>query len=206
MSCFDYDTESITSSESSIGTCSFGSDDFAIGLDEGPPHRNDNYARYKNAFKPVRADRGAQYPCYQQILDLLRRPNRPNTYHGVCCPRKMVADMIKQNDRPPTPKEHAAIARLHSALSKVNMDDWPPELSIKMFSDLDIVFFGGWLLGNTTVEWSDNCGGPLTWAATALPMTGKAHIMLNAKSILIRPIRSTPAKQSWATLLHEMCQ
>jgi len=71
------------------------------------------------------------------------------------------------------------------------------------------VFFGGWLLGNTTVEWGDDPIKltPSVWGFTELAnRTGQCRIVLNAKGILVKPKISTPAKQAWATLLHEMCQ
>ena len=49
--------------------------------------------------------------------------------------------------------ENAAIARVRAALS---IDDWHPDVAIKAFHDLDLIFFDGHLRGNVCVCWSDN--------------------------------------------------
>ncbi len=203
-----YDTETISSETS--GGCGFGSDNiYNIGCSSGSCPSREDWDKYHKAFRTVKADRGAQYPCSQRKLDEVQYLSHSNTHRPVCCTRKAVADAIRYNSEEPDTARRAAIGRLQAAMTVERLDDWPPDLTIKMFADLDVVFFGGWLLGNTTVEWGDdpiklppNVWGFTEWANR----TGQCRIVLNAKGILVKPKISTPAKQAWATLLHEMCQ
>lgn len=72
-------------------------------------------------------------------------------------------EIYEHNDleREPTPKEAAAIARLRAALS---IEDWHPDVAIKTFHDMDIIFFAGRLQGNVCAHWAD---GPFTFRYVA---------------------------------------
>lgn len=208
-----YDDESDesygSSSTTTSGGCSFGSDDlFAIGCSPGSYDSKKSRNRYEEAFEPVCAHSGTPYPISQRKIDEVSYLSHSNSHEPICCRDKAVADMIRYNSREPSDTEIAALDRLHAAMTKDRFRDWPSDLTIKMFPDLDTVFFGGRLWGNTTVEWSDDANHTRgAWGCTtSSDRTGQAEIMLNAKHILVKPGASTPAKMAWSTLLHEMCQ
>lgn len=209
MPRYNYESDRGYESGYESGGCSFGPDDylFPIGCSSGSYDREEGWDRYEEAFEPVYANRGTQYPCSQDTLNKVQRLSRPNRKTPVCCSDKAVEDMIRYNSREPARGERAALDRLHAAMTNDHLDDWPPDLTIKIFANLDLVFFGGHLLGNTTVEWrGDEAGfqelevwGCTTWWSH---QKGQACISLNARELLLNPAVSTPAMQAWSTLLH----
>jgi len=77
-----------------------------------------------------------------------------------------------------------------------------------MFADLDIVFFDGYLLGNTCVEWVKlGVHHRAIWGQSVYASPRQRKIELNAERIfLLANSAITPGKGMWSTMLHEMCQ
>ncbi|MCJ1455673.1 hypothetical protein MMC28_006029 [Mycoblastus sanguinarius] len=170
---------------------------------------------YEDALREVRKDEGTPYPCRQSDLDDYRPSShvfRP--YAPYVSPDQACTDAVHQNTRKRkrSPKEQDAIDRLFGAVIEAEKD-WTPDLIIKMFADLDIVFFGGHLRGNVFVKWYKPKSyakramdpQPHSWGCTLFPTPGMAHICLNAKQILVDSIIKSPFRQMWSTMLHEMC-
>lgn len=133
--------------------------------------------------------------------------------------------MIWLNDtkRMPPPEESAAIQRLYKAVSLTREGYfYSADIVIKMFVDLDLVFFGGNLKGNVLLEWAKS--GTLennTLAVTDLRCNekerGQCRIILNRERTLLEGLCtceecSSPEEIWWRTpldcimhtLLHEM--
>ncbi len=68
-----------------------------------------------------------------------------------------IQDLVNHHNRmisSPSELEAAAIRRLHSAVKKAKAEN-----IVKLVKDLDVVFFGGVLLGHIDVSW----GGPVAF-------------------------------------------
>ena len=81
-------------------------------------------------------------------------------------PDQAVQEVVNHNDRmisSPSKKEAEAVRRLHSAVEKAaaGSPDGRAEKIVKLVKDLDVVFYGGFLLGHIDVFW----GGQMAfWA------------------------------------------
>lgn len=107
--------------------------------------------------------------------------------------------------RPQDRREAAALGRLQDELEDVKQICWGPDIIIKMFADLDLVFFGGWLYGNVIVQRVEEAELPRAWGKTT-PVGGnhdydRVLISLNADHILGC---SKPFRQMMETTLHGM--
>ena len=135
-------------------------------------------------------------------------------------------EVLWQNDerRPTTPDEEAALDRLWTVFQSVEDElSIAPDLVIKAFSDLDLVFFGGRLRGKVAVQWVEDeffCDRdkPLTVRGhcsvyhndgSRISGDGRCHIRLNATMMFRlawrRPGDPEPWQQMIGSLLHEMC-
>ena len=112
------------------------------------------------------------------------------------------------------PIESAAIDRLIDAILDAEENRYGPDLIVKAFADLDLVFFNGKLRGNVCVQWmSDEYFRKWqvpsgAWGFTVTPQPGECgqcRVKLNAKTILLDPSTDTPFKTMFGTMLHEMC-
>ena len=95
-------------------------------------------------------DRGTPYPCTQEDLDSYRRlPPGGNLFRAMH-QREALGRLLDYLDphRRPSPKEQSAMKRL---LRGINMKRKAPDIVIRAFRDLDIVFFGENLSGNCIV-------------------------------------------------------
>lgn len=75
-----------------------------------------------------------------------------------------------------------------------------------MFGDTDLVFFGGWLRGNTEVTWGDEhdlCLNDELLGVTLWLEPGKCRITLNSP-LIFGPLRKRTFRLMWSTMLHEM--
>ncbi|KAL9135670.1 MAG: hypothetical protein Q9175_003133 [Cornicularia normoerica] len=173
---------------------------------------------FKQAFQPLNQHTGTPYLCSQADINFHQRKvfQKRNLGPFVTC-KIATTEILWQNDekRPVASTERAAIDRLlkivHSARDGLILG---PDLAIKAFSDLDLVFFGGRLRGHVTVEWrEDKFFGEKTlkfWGhCQPRPGKGQCHIRLNASMIFqnagTERLRRNPFEQMIGTLLHEMC-
>ena len=183
---------------------------------------------FQEALEPISVDTGTPYPCNQADIDFHQRgvfKKDPDAYAFVSC-RMATKEVLWQNDerRPTTPDEEAALDRLWTVFQSVEDElTIAPDLVIKAFSDLDLVFFGGRLRGNVAVQWTEDeffCDrqAPLTVRGhcsahhndgSRISVEGRCHIRLNA-TIIFRlgwrnPGDPEPWQQMIGSLLHEMC-
>ena len=82
-------------------------------------------------------------------------------------------------------KEQQAIDRLLAMLAKACQESWGPDLAIKIFCDLDVVFFAGKLRGHVCITWADVEEFPErnVFGHTVFLGQGKAVIQLNAQFV-----------------------
>ena len=115
--------------------------------------------------------------------------------------------------------ERDAARRIRHALENIgnleSLKGWTPDLMIKMIPDIDLVFFGGRLLGNVIVKWADTesfamqCHSPdvlgITWPSQAGDgRDGQTQVHLNASGLLLDGGRVPGFRGSWLILLHEL--
>lgn len=158
----------------------------------------------------ISASRGTPYPCDQHDLD------------GCDFGSDRPSHTLQSQDHATTDLEHfldpnarinstvqAAMVRLQAGLS---IHDWKPDLIIKAFNDLDIVFFDGQLRGRTTIHWRRG-----SWWAELERSQGISHktsavtrplhhrraaIELNAWEMFMNTADAKVAM--WKITLHEM--
>ncbi|MCJ1268948.1 hypothetical protein MMC22_008836 [Lobaria immixta] len=113
------------------------------------PHRRALYVSCSTEH--ISASQGTQYPCSQNDLDEsifgFYNPLEARRY-----PEEALVDLesfFRPNSRI-SPEVEAAISHLQATLK---IQGWKPDLIIKAFKNLDIVFFAGKLRGHTTFSW-----------------------------------------------------
>ena len=171
---------------------------------------------YKQAFLPFHIDRGTSYSCIQSHLDVhntgaFQKPN----HRPFVSPMDATREIMRHNHitRRVPPVELDAIHNLRSIVYMVEKRmDFGPDLAIKAFADLDLVFFGGQLRNHVRVQWVRASDHPRfavprgLWGATIhLPERGKCVIRLNADLLLRQHHGDDPLGLIFGTLLHEMC-
>ena len=180
---------------------------------------------YAKAFQPFCIRKGTYYPSASQgTIDFHRASFFRRRNKGpFVSPVEATRDILFHNDnknriRPIS--EIASISRLQTTISNIRCNGaaYGPDLAVKAFSDLDIIFFAGKLGRNVCVNWSSHKFDPqlhcpeIPWA-TVWGVTAENHhpseycqcrIILNAGS-LFGPKVTNPLREMMATLLHEMC-
>lgn len=198
------------------------------------------------ALRPVLLDEGTSYPVEQSLLDKAlnfstgphapfvhpveaikehNRTSRRYVNHPAFWPSWDVKfEETKANIKSgysPTVTEDRAIDRLTTALEEVDLPSgWTPALIIKMFPDIDTVFFGGALLGKVLIRWQaadyDNNYNRRSEGADRAPTCwlenpgkgssdiadGQCRIWMNAAEIF-RQLED-PFKLTWRLLLHNL--
>ena len=166
---------------------------------------------YRQALLDVKVDQGTPYDISQEDLDALRTP--PNRNCGpFISQREATQEILDHNrvGRDVSSAELAAIQRLREALANSR---WNPDIVIKAFQDLDLIFFCGRLRHKVGFQWQSSSAfapyerpGRLYLGATfRTEAIGQMSIMLNAHHLLFRDIIQNPWMLMWATALHEMC-
>ena len=161
----------------------------------------------EQAFYPIDARHGTPYPCRQKDLDIVCQHVIRNEGPFVS---QMIAtlEIVGHNDpRRRVPSyEREAICRLSDALRDSARYPWGPDLVIKAFLDLDLVFFRSALRGYVCVQWdsmevfADEGGSQ--GRTSVFPCPRNARIYLNAQAILLS---TSPFRHMFSTMLHEMC-
>lgn len=158
----------------------------------------------------ISAFRGTPYPCDQYDLDecTFGSDRPPRSQHSRTSATANLENFLHPGARIDS-VVHAAVARLRAGL---RIHDWRPDLVIKAFNDLDIVFFGGKLRGHTTIRWyraswwiqqlRSPQGHHHLLARTKYLHPRKAAIQLNAWNILLNIPNTKEAM--FTVTLHEM--
>lgn len=114
---------------------------------------------YKEAFEPFRADGGTQYPCSQNDIDFHSRGKfaRPNKGPFVSA-AEATSEIVWHNKetRKVPPVESAAIEKSIDAILDAEEYGYGPDIIVKAFSDLDLVFINARLRGNVCVQWASD--------------------------------------------------
>ena len=159
---------------------------------------------YQQAFEQFHADSGTQYPCSQSDINFHHRERFPHPNKGPFVSAiEATSEIIRHNKEASKIQLHelAAIDRLIDAILDAEDNGYGPDIIIKAFADLDLVFFNGRLRGNACVQWASDeyfqkwQVPPGTWGFTVRPKRGEmgqCRIYLNAKTILLYPSTETP--------------
>ncbi len=183
--------------------------------------------RYNEACRVVTLDSGTDYACSQSDLDAtggLARQEFPDDARAdrsashkawfpqpnlgpFTSPKQACLEIFQHNSlrRRPGELEQEAIERLFKAIRTATRDNiWGPDLIIKAFCDLDLVFFAGRLRGHCCVRWLREWTNPedMLLGTTVFLGGGKVAIRLNADTILLHHPESVVCM--FATMLHEM--
>ncbi|KAI4190075.1 MAG: hypothetical protein L6R41_001041 [Letrouitia leprolyta] len=173
------------------------------GRRKSPRNRQQLFALTKEL---VRVDRGTPYPCYAKNLESYRcRPKRTRKapMSTEVATNKLV-NFLNQNIERGTKEDHA-VRRLASGMQ---LSEWGPDLFIKAFDDLDLVFFRGVLAMRTqahymtATEMTREFGDAQMFGCTLPLGYGRCRIVLNSTLNILH--ERNPFAQLWNTLLHEM--
>lgn len=170
------------------------------------------------ALLPVQRNLGTLYPCTANELHTAITPNtHPRRSTDYVSGDRASGEIVTHNapGRNLSQREYDAIRRLENVVLScmAGRIRWTPDLIIKAFCDIDLVFFLGLLRGHVHVEWKPaSCSsftrrpGHLCMGHTTPLGGGKAMIRLNADAILygVRGAEYIPFKDMWRTMLHEM--
>lgn len=172
------------------------------------------YEMYEEALIPFSTRGGTPYFCTQADIEFHALGYLPDRTGPFKYQRDATAEIVEHNSlrRSPGRSEVRAIQRLQHIISWVDAhNNFSPDLAIKMFRDLDRVFFCGRLSGSVAMRWAPYFPGALgrrTYGrTTSEPGTpGIAMIQLSAETIILktRNIRER-LEHMFKTLLHEMC-
>ena len=194
-------------------------DDVSMGSEKA------NGRMYAEAFIPFRVEKGTCYPSMSQgTIDFHRASFFRRRNKGpFASPMEATQDILWQNDnrdRIRSLPEIAAISRLQTTIYNIRYKGatYGPDLAVKAFSDLDIIFFAGMLGRNVCVNWSSHKFNPhlqfaaIPWATVWGVSVENQHpsefcqcrIILNAGSLFSAKV-THPLQGMMATLLHEMC-
>ena len=172
---------------------------------------------YQQAFSPFRNDTGTPYPCSQSDLEAHNTGSfQDSNNHPFVSTMEATTEVVLQNhvSRRLPPSESTAIDNLNRTVYTVEKRmEFGPDLAVKAFADLDLIFFGGRLRDNVRVQWvraTDHprfeASGGVRGAAIQLPERGKCLILLNADLHLREDSQDEdPLRRIFGTLLHEMC-
>ena len=172
---------------------------------------------YQQAFSPFGKDIGTPYPCSQSDLDVHTTGSfQDSNNHPFVSAMEATTEVMQQNhvSRRLPPSESTAIDNLNRTIYTVEKRmEFGPDLAVKAFADLDLIFFGGHLRDNVRVQWimaTDHprfeASGGLWGAAIQLPERGKCLIVLNADLHLREDSQDEdPLRRIFGTLLHGMC-
>lgn len=166
---------------------------------------------YRLAYEPVRVDTGTAYECDPRHLAYYHRhpgPNRQRLVSGEQATLEIVrrnSDTRREEDV--GRKEWEAMGRLSEAVKQAatTNSNWGPDLIVKMFADLDLVFFNGRLLGNVLVRWHDLDRNVLGVTTTGVGRRNQTSIKLSPYANLYQKATDSPFRSMFSTMLHEMC-
>ena len=195
------------------------SDGHAIPL-KAQRYRVPSEEAYNQAFTPFHTDTGTPYPCSQNDLDahkdcFFRNPNHHTFVSAISATREII--LHNHTTRRVPPIELIAIDNLQRVIYFVQKRmDFSPDLAIKMFADLDLIFFCGRLQDHVIVQCvkASDCtnmaasrGGQMAATIPLPDKRGKCLIRLNADLLLLQQDYEDddPLRLILATLLHEMC-
>ena len=166
----------------------------------------------------VTADKGTQYQISQRDIDATQQLSSHNERPFVSAGRATQQLLLQNCPRILySSRERAAMDRLSAALSNARCSFWHPDLIIKSFFDLDILFFRGVLRGNVCFDWGDpdlmNIREQMSGEFLGITIPGRpgrAEVVLNAKRIFLGSDMLgidvlNPFKTMFVTALHEMC-
>ena len=172
---------------------------------------------YQSSSETFFVDYGSVYPCSQSDLDFHRRGQFPSKNKGPFVSLlEATTEVMVQNDarRRPSTAEIYAISNLGNVVGDRTFR-CHPDLVIKVFNDLDTVFFGGRLRGNVIVSWANSMecaeierdvGKFYGCTESRSPEEkGQARISLNARKMFLENFQDeNPLRAMFCTLLHEV--
>ena len=183
----------------------------ALYYDAMQVRKMDPMQLYRSGPKKPSSTSGTPYPCKQSDLDQLNRRMPETLFPPFQSMRSREAvreiESFLDKSKEVSAAEDSAAKRIAEALK---LERWGPDLIIKMFGDLDTLFFMGRLKGSVSVEWmqrqefSNRLGGVPAYGVTSYRGNGTSQITLNAWDILAGSGGWDPFSYMWMTMVHEM--
>ena len=164
---------------------------------------------YDDALKPVRADAGSPYVVSQHVIDQVAGTIKARHSRPTVDERDAALEVSGHNDLlrkvPANSAECDAIKRLAAIFGALDSPhQLGPDLIIKTFRDLDLVFFAGRLLGFVDVRWSPNVTHMAVYGHVEHGDNGTARVIMDARRCFLQCRELSPWHEIFGTLLHEM--
>ena len=164
------------------------------------------------ALRPVTMNHGTRYDCTpNELRDATTPSDQPRRTHVSADRASQVVFLHNQPGRNLSDREYDAMLRLEDLILGVfsGRKQWTPDIIIKVFCDLDRVFFLGNLRGHVYVKFKSGDAFPPARRdhchfGRTIPLGGgKAKIHLNADA-LFGPYEGPSFKEMFRIVLHEM--
>ncbi|KAI4216098.1 MAG: hypothetical protein LQ351_001596 [Letrouitia transgressa] len=180
---------------------------YADGMNVKKMDRKDIYS---SAFVQPSVHSGTPYPCRAEDLEIRNRPKLETKLpYVIGAPCREVVREIEQfldDSKRLSKSEMAATERLAEGMK---MDQWGADIIIKMFADIDTLFFMGRMTKSVSIKWAGPkefaraYGIGLTHGYTVYQGGQLSHIILNSLSMIGRG-DIDPFSFMWMVVLHEM--
>lgn len=182
-------------------------------------HHNDKHPRkghppgrfkkeYEEALKPTRADSGTAYEVNQatidQIISLPTQSGKRTSVEESDAAWEICRHNAENREIPPESPEAAAITRLNALFKPPSYTQSGPDLIIKAFRDLDIVFFAGRLFRQVQVRWSPQVTHMAVYGHVERSDNRTARLTMDANTVFLQCKELSPYPEMWETMLHEM--
>lgn len=171
------------------------------------PHKGSRRLLVEMSKFDVEPDHGTVYPCRAENLRSYRR--RPLRTAKPPMDNEAATRLLVDWLSKPVVAGSAEHAAMHNLANGMQLEEWGPDLIVKAFDDLDIIFFRGVLATRTQLDWASPANlrqigaDPEGIFGLTRPLGyGRCHISLNAICIFLLSRHSYT--QMWATMLHEM--
>ena len=118
---------------------------------QGPKTAADMQTEIQRSSRAVRPTNGTRYPCTKEDLAVAQGLIPYVSPVPLVSAEEAIIRVLRWNhiDTIPKARESQAIQRFAAAVKQ----PFGPDLAIKAYRDLDLIFFGGLLFGNSLVTW-----------------------------------------------------
>lgn len=167
---------------------------------QGPLAIIDLHGLQELSLVPVHVNTGTDYPCKRkQLIETQTRTPR-----GPREPAHKLMDVLhglvtwNHLDKVPLPPEQRAIGRFAAAIKAL----FGPDLAIKAYHDLDLIFYGGKLRGNAILRWNHKTGPRDDYLGKTSPSKrGRTQTIIDLNAATIWVPQDDPYKTMISTLL-----
>ncbi|KAI4107214.1 MAG: hypothetical protein L6R37_001791 [Teloschistes peruensis] len=174
---------------------------------KGVPRKGSRQLLVEMSHFKVEPTQGTAYPCRAKDLKSYRR--RPLRTAKPPMDNEAATRLLVDWLSKPVVAGSVEHVAMHNLANGMQLEEWGPDLIIKAFDDLDVLFFRGVLATRTRLDWASQAhlrqigvDPEGIYGLTSGLGYGRCHISLSATCVFL--LSQNPYTQMWATMLHEM--